>query len=47
MTDASKKDTEATTPTTDDKGEDVIFRPDSMNPHIVPEKEESEQATEE
>jgi hypothetical protein len=46
MTDASQKDTDTTTSPADDKSDDVIFRPDSMNPHIVPEKDETEQASE-
>lgn len=44
MTDTPKQD-ETTTPPADDKGPRV--HPDSMNPHIVPEKDESEPATEE
>jgi hypothetical protein len=46
MTDVSK-DTESTTATTGDKGEGVIVQPDSMNPHIVPDKDEVAQAAEE
>jgi hypothetical protein len=45
MTDASKNDTETTTSTADDKG-DALMHPNSMNPHIVPEKDETEQTTE-
>jgi hypothetical protein len=44
MSDASNKDDETTTPSGDDKG--VIHHPNSMNPHIVPEKDEDEQTSE-
>ena len=44
MTDAPKQN-ETTTPPADDK--DHIVHPDSLNPHIVPEKDPSEEATEE